>query len=73
MRLYSAYGLLGDRAKHYVLLERSPQKIYTFSEILFFGKNYEVLEVQHLQPSINGKSCAPTGTEGYPKPKRPHH
>jgi hypothetical protein len=54
----------------YVLLVRSPQKMYTFSEILFFGKNHAVLEVQHLQPSINGKSCAPTGTEGYPKPKK---
>jgi hypothetical protein len=53
-----------------VLLVRSPQKIYTFSEILFFGKNHAVLEVQHLQPSINGKSCAPTGTEGYPKPEK---
>jgi hypothetical protein len=41
-----------------------------FSEILFFGKNHAVLEVQHLQPSINGKSCAPTGTEGYPKSKK---
>ena len=54
----------------YVLLVWSPQKMYTFSEILFFGKNHAVLEVQHLQPSINGKSCAPTGTEGYPKPKK---
>jgi hypothetical protein len=54
----------------YVLLVRSPQKMSTFSEILFFGKNHAVLEVQHLQPSINGKSCAPTGTEGYPKPKK---
>ncbi len=44
--------------------------MYTFSEILFFGKNHAVLEVQHLQPSINGKSCSPTGTEGYPKPKK---
>ncbi len=42
----------------------------TFSEILFFGKNHVVLEVQHLQPSINGKSCAPTDTEGYTKPKK---
>jgi hypothetical protein len=34
-----------------------------------FIQNHAVLEVQHLQPKINGKSCAPTGTEGYPKPK----
>jgi hypothetical protein len=42
----------------------------TFSEILVFGKNHAVLEAQHLQPSINRKSCAPTGTEGYSKPKK---
>jgi hypothetical protein len=42
----------------------------TFSEILFFGKIHTVLEVQHLQPSINGKSCAPTGNAGYPKHKK---
>ncbi len=91
----------------YVLLVRSPPKMPTFSEILFFGKNHAVLQVQHLQPringksffglfwcteghfrcslysiwvwrqesnpqrsSINGKSCAPTGTEGYPEPKK---
>jgi hypothetical protein len=42
----------------------------TFSEILFFGKNHADLEVQHLQPCINGISCTPTGTEGYLKPKK---
>ncbi len=41
-----------------------------FWEILFFGKKHAVLEAQHLQPSINGKSCAPTGTAGYHKPKK---
>jgi hypothetical protein len=49
---------------------RSPQKMSTFSKILFFGKNHTVLEVQHLQPSINGKKCVPTGTEGYSEPKK---
>jgi hypothetical protein len=42
----------------------------TFSEIFVVGKIHAVLEVQHLQPSINGKSCAPTGTAGDPKPKK---
>jgi hypothetical protein len=54
----------------YVLLLRSSQKMLTFSEFLFFGKNHAVLEVQHLQPSINEKSCSPTGTAGYHKPKK---
>jgi hypothetical protein len=54
----------------YVLLLRSPQKNPTFSEILFFGINHTVLEIHYLQWSINGKSCAPTGTAGYHKPKK---
>jgi hypothetical protein len=48
--------------------EESPKNV--FFRNFIFGKIHAVLEVQHLQPSLNGKSSAPTGTAGYPKPKK---
>jgi hypothetical protein len=49
--------------------EESPKNAYIFGNFIF-GRNPCSLEVQHLQPSINRKSCAPTGAAGYPKPKK---
>jgi hypothetical protein len=55
----------------YMFLLRSPQKMPTFSEILFFGKIHAVLEVQHLQPSLNGKNLHHQVLQDIPSQKGP--
>ncbi len=52
--------------------KESPKKAY-FSEIKFLGKNHVVLEIQHLQPSINGKVVHQWLLQDITSQKRPHH